>query len=78
SIGHVSPEAAAGGLIALVEEGDTIAIDIEAGKLELKVPEEEIARRRAGWQAPPPKITSGYLARYARMVASGAKGAVLE
>lgn len=78
SIGHVSPEAAAGGLIALVEEGDIIAIDIEAGKLELKVPEEELARRRAGWQAPPPKITSGYLARYARMVGSGARGAVLE
>ncbi|CEP69316.1 Dihydroxy-acid dehydratase [Moorella glycerini] len=78
SIGHVSPEAAAGGLIALVEEGDIIAIDIEAGKLELKVPEEEIARRRASWQAPPPKITSGYLARYARMVSSGARGAVLE
>jgi dihydroxy-acid dehydratase len=78
SIGHVSPEAAAGGLIALVEEGDIIAIDIEAGKLELKVPEEEIARRRARWQAPPPKITSGYLARYARMVGSGARGAVLE
>ncbi|BCV22827.1 dihydroxy-acid dehydratase [Moorella sp. Hama-1] len=77
SIGHVSPEAAAGGLIALVEEGDTIAIDIEAGKLELKVAEEEIARRRQNWQAPPPKITSGYLARYARMVTSGAKGAVL-
>ncbi|MGI9862406.1 dihydroxy-acid dehydratase [Moorella naiadis] len=77
SIGHVSPEAAAGGLIALVEEGDTIAIDIEAGKLELKVAEEEIARRRHNWQAPPPKITSGYLARYARMVTSGAKGAVL-
>ncbi|MDK2816323.1 MAG: dihydroxy-acid dehydratase [Moorella sp. (in: firmicutes)] len=78
SIGHVSPEAAAGGLIALVEEGDIIAIDIEAGKLELKVPEEEIARRRARWQAPLPKITSGYLARYARMVGSGARGAVLE
>ena len=78
SIGHVSPEAAAGGLIALVEEGDTIAIDIAAGKLELRVAEAEIARRRAGWQAPPPKITSGYLARYARLVTSGAKGAVLE
>ncbi|WP_258358710.1 dihydroxy-acid dehydratase [Moorella sulfitireducens] len=78
SIGHVSPEAAVGGPIALVEEGDIIAIDIEAGKLELKVPAEEIARRRAGWQALPPKITGGYLARYARMVGSGAKGAVLE
>ncbi|AOQ25225.1 Dihydroxy-acid dehydratase [Moorella thermoacetica] len=78
SIGHVSPEAAAGGLIALVEEGDIIAIDIEAGKLELKVPEEEIARRRQNWQAPPPKITGGYLGRYARMVTSGARGAVLE
>ncbi|MDN5344304.1 MAG: dihydroxy-acid dehydratase [Clostridia bacterium] len=78
SIGHVSPEAAAGGLIALVEEGDTIAIDIEVGKLELKVPEGEISRRRANWQPLPPKITSGYLARYARLVTSGAKGAVLE
>ncbi|MEW8957693.1 MAG: dihydroxy-acid dehydratase [Moorella sp. (in: firmicutes)] len=78
SIGHVSPEAAVGGPIALVEEGDIISIDIEAGKLELEVPEEELARRRAQWQAPPPKINSGYLARYARMVTSGAKGAVLE
>lgn len=78
AIGHVSPEAAAGGLIGLVEEGDLIAIDIEAGKLELKVDEEEIARRRANWQPLPPKIKSGYLARYARQVTSGAQGAVLE
>ncbi|MDK2821716.1 MAG: dihydroxy-acid dehydratase [Clostridia bacterium] len=78
SIGHVSPEAAAGGLIGLVEEGDIISIDIEAGKLELKVSEEEINQRRQNWKAPEPKITSGYLARYARLVTSGAKGAVLE
>jgi len=78
SIGHVSPEAAAGGLIGLVEEGDIIAIDINAGKLELKISEAEIARRRENWQSLPPKITTGYLARYARQVTSGARGAVLE
>lgn len=78
AIGHVSPEAAAGGLIGLVEEGDIIAININTGKLEVKLSEAEIARRRENWQPLPPKITGGYLARYARQVTSGARGAVLE
>ncbi len=78
SIGHVSPEAAVGGPIALVEEGDMIKIDIPANKLELCVSDEELKNRRAKWQPREPKITTGYLARYASMVTSGNRGAVLE
>ena len=78
SIGHVSPEAAAGGPIALVEEGDLISIDIPARRLELLVPEEELRRRREFWQAPAPKVNHGYLRRYAQMVSSASRGAVLE
>ena len=78
SIGHVSPEAAVGGPIALVEEGDIISIDIPNLKLDLEVSEEELARRRANWQPREPKVTSGYLARYASMVTSGNRGAILE
>ena len=78
SIGHVSPEAAVGGPIALVEEGDIIKIDIPQLKLELDVDEEELERRRAAWIPREPKITTGYLARYASMVTSGNRGAVLE
>ena len=78
SIGHVSPEAAVGGPIALVEEGDIISIDIPAHKLELKVDDAEIERRRAAWTPREPKINTGYLARYASLVTSGNKGAVLE
>lgn len=78
SIGHVSPEAAVGGPIALVEEGDIIKIDIPANKLELAVSDEELAKRRAKWQPRQPKITTGYLARYAAMVTSGNRGAILE
>jgi len=78
SIGHVSPEAAEGGPIALVAEGDTIAIDIDAGTLTLEVPDAEIAARAAAWVAPKPKVKRGYLARYARFVQSADKGAVLE
>lgn len=78
SIGHVSPEAAVGGPIALVEEGDTIRIDIPANKLELDVSEEVLAERRKNWQPREPKITTGYLARYANMVTSGNTGAVLK
>ena len=78
SIGHVSPEAAVGGPIALVEEGDIISINIPAYSLELKVSDEELARRRAAWTPREPKITTGYLARYAAMVTSGNRGAVLE
>jgi dihydroxy-acid dehydratase len=78
SIGHVSPEAAVGGPIALVEEGDIIKIDIPALKLELDVPEEELKARREKWQPREPKVTSGYLSRYAHMVTSGNRGAILE
>ncbi len=78
SIGHVSPEAAAGGLIALVEEGDRIAIDIPNCKIELKVPEDVLAARRAKWVCPEPKVKTGYLARYARLVSSADKGAILQ
>ena len=77
AIGHISPEAADGGPIALVEEGDRIEINIPAKSLTLKVSEEELKRRRESWQAPEPKIKEGYLYRYSRMVSSGAKGAVL-
>ncbi len=76
-IGHVSPEAAAGGPIALVQEGDVIDIDIQAGTLELRVPEEVLAERRAAWQPPAPKYTAGVLSRYARLVTSADKGAYL-
>ncbi len=78
SIGHVSPEAAVGGPIALVEEGDMIAIDIDNCSLELKVSDEELAKRKAAWVPREPKVTTGYLARYAKMVTSGNRGAVLE
>ena len=78
SIGHVSPEAAQGGEIALIEEGDTISIDIPAGKVELKVSDEELERRRANWQAPAPRITTGWLGRYAKLVSSANTGAVLK
>jgi dihydroxy-acid dehydratase len=78
SIGHVSPEAALGGPIALVEEGDIIKINIPALTLELAVSDEELAARRAKWQPREPKVTTGYLKRYASMVTSGNRGAVLE
>ena len=78
SIGHVSPEAAVGGTIALVEEGDTIKINIPEMKLELDVAEEALAKRREEWRPREPKVTEGYLARYAQMVTSGAKGAVMK
>ena len=78
SIGHVSPEAAVGGPIALVEEGDRILIDIPNNKLEVLVSDEELAARKAKWQPREPKVTTGYLARYAKMVTSGNRGAILE
>ncbi len=78
SIGHVSPEAAQGGEIALVHEGDTIAIDIPASKVELKVSDEVLEQRRKEWKAPEPRITSGWLGRYARLVSSANTGAVLK
>ncbi|MBR3860497.1 MAG: dihydroxy-acid dehydratase [Oscillospiraceae bacterium] len=77
AIGHVSPEAAAGGNIALVQEGDIIAIDIPNCAVRLRVSDEELARRRESWVCPPPKVTTGYLARYARLVSSADKGAIL-
>ena len=78
SIGHISPEAAAGGLIALVEEGDVISIDIPNCKIELKVDEAVLSARRAAWVCPEPKVKTGYLARYAKLVSSADKGAILE
>ncbi len=78
SIGHVSPEAAVGGPIAFVEEGDLIKINIPEMTLELAVSEEELAKRKAAWTPREPKVTTGYLARYASMVTSGNRGAILE
>lgn len=78
AIGHVSPEAAVGGPIALVEEGDEILVDIPAKKLQLLVDETTLAARRQRWTAPAPRITEGYLARYAHLVTSGSRGAVLQ
>ena len=78
SIGHVSPEAAVGGPIALVEEGDIISIDIPNHRLDVKVSEEEMKARKAKWQPREPKVTTGYLARYREMVTSGNRGAILE
>ncbi|MGI5988462.1 MAG: dihydroxy-acid dehydratase [Dysosmobacter sp.] len=77
SIGHVSPEAAAGGPICLVQEGDSITIDIPAASITLEVSEEELSRRRAAWTAPEPKVKTGWLSRYARMVSSADLGAVM-
>ena len=78
SIGHVCPEAAVGGPIALVEEGDIIAIDINANTINVKISDEEMQARRAKWQPREPKVTTGYLARYASLVSAACKGAVLE
>ena len=77
-IGHVSPEAMEGGAIALIEDGDIISIDIPNRKLELEVSDEELARRRAAWVKPEPKIKTGYLARYAKLTTSASTGAVLK
>jgi dihydroxy-acid dehydratase len=78
SIGHVSPEAMEGGPIAAVEEGDIISIDIPNGKLNVDLSSEAIKERMSKWIAPTPKITKGYLGRYARMVSSASTGAVLK
>jgi dihydroxy-acid dehydratase len=77
-IGHVSPEAADGGPIALVEDGDRILLDIPNRKLDLLVDEATLAARRAKWQAPEPKIKGGWLARYAKVVTSAHTGAITE
>ena len=76
-IGHVSPEAAVGGPIALVKQGDMIRIDIPARKIDLLVDTAELERRKKEWSAPEPKITSGVLARYRNSVTSASKGSVL-
>lgn len=78
SLGHCSPEAAIGGPIALVQDGDKITLDINAYKITLEVSDEELARRRAAWSEPAPKVKEGYLARYAKLVSSADKGAILE
>ena len=78
SIGHVSPEAAVGGPIALVEEGDIISIDSDNCALHVKISDEEMAARRAKWQPRQPRVTTGYLARYEKLVTSGNRGAILE
>ena len=78
SIGHISPEAAVGGPIALIEEGDIIAVDIPANTLNVKVSDEELEKRRAAWKPREPRVKDGYLARYANMVTSGSEGAILK
>ena len=77
AIGHVSPEAAVGGPIALREEGDMIEIDITNNAISVDVSDEEMARRKAAWKPRQPRVTTGYLARYAKLVSSGCTGAVL-
>ena len=77
-IGHISPEAMEGGIIAIVEDGDEIEIDIPNRLLQLNVPENEIEERMKSWTAPEPKIKKGYLARYARQVTSAATGGVMK
>ena len=77
AIGHVSPEAAVGGPIALIKEGDMIEIDIPANTISVDVSDEEMAKRRAEWKPRTPRVNTGYLARYAKLVSSGCKGAVL-
>ena len=78
SIGHISPEAAAGGPIALLQDGDIISFDIDAGLLEVRLSDAELAVRRQKWHCPPPKVTGDWLERYARLVSSASQGAVLK
>ena len=78
SIGHISPEAAAGGPIALLQDGDIVIIDLDEGLLAVELSEEELQRRKNEWQPPAPKINRGYLARYSQMVTSADTGAVLK
>jgi dihydroxy-acid dehydratase len=77
AVGHVSPEAAAGGPIALIAEGDSITVDIDAAALTLNVNDAELARRRDAWTAPVPRVATGVLARYSKLVSGADKGAVL-
>jgi dihydroxy-acid dehydratase len=76
AVGHIAPEAAVGGPIGLVEDGDAIVLDVDARRLDLDVPDDELARRRHGWKAPEPRYTTGVLAKYARLVSSAARGAI--
>jgi dihydroxy-acid dehydratase len=76
-VGHVAPEAAVGGPIAAIHDGDTVLIDAQERRLELKVSDEEIKRRLSSWTAPAPRYTTGVLGRYARLVTTASKGAVL-
>jgi dihydroxy-acid dehydratase len=78
SIGHISPEAMQGGVIAVVHEGDMISVNIPEKSIHLQVSEQDILRRLSAWKRPEPKITKGYMARYAKMVSSGSNGAVLD
>jgi dihydroxy-acid dehydratase len=78
AIGHVSPEAAAGGPIGLVQEGDEIEVDVPGQRLTLHISEQEMARRREAWRPQASRVTGGYLSRYARLVTSAGQGAVLE
>jgi dihydroxy-acid dehydratase len=77
-VGHVAPEAAVGGPIALVKEGDPVTIDAERRLLQLNVPEEELARRRAAWRPRAPRYTRGIMAKYAAQVSSASRGAVTD
>src|SRR5881227_3013519 len=77
SIGHVSPEAAVGGPIGLIRNGDLVEIDIPDGRLSVRLSDDELAARRAGWSAPAPRFRTGWLARYARMATSASTGAIL-
>lgn len=77
-VGHVAPEAAVGGAIALVQEGDRITIDAERRLLQLEIPDAELARRRAAWKAPKPRYTAGVLYKYAKQVSSASVGAVTD
>ena len=77
-VGHVAPEAAVGGTIALVNEGDSVTIDADQRLLQLNVNDEEVARRRAAWQPPEPRYTRGVLAKYAKLVSTASKGAVTD
>ena len=77
-VGHVAPEAAVGGNIALVKEGDSITIDADARLLQLNVDDAELQRRRAAWRPPEPRYTRGVLAKYARLVSTASKGAVTD
>jgi len=77
-VGHVAPEAYEGGLIALIQEGDSVTIDATTLLIQLNVPETEIARRRAAWKQPAPRYTRGVLAKYAKLVGTASKGAVTD